>query len=272
MREVIKRISKEFGISRDEAELIVASLLEQPRFHMYLNSTLDAATQKTLERKLTQLKEDMPLEYVTQRAHFRDYELYIEPGVFIPRLETEYFIDLIAQYLGKTPRTILEIGTGTGAIAIALAHTFPTARIVATDISETALRCARTNVRNHGLETHIALTYSDLFQALSGQFDMIVSNPPYIPHSRIPALPKSVRHFEPLLALDGGTHGIQFIARLIEQGGDFLTPNGTMAIEIDEEQVDMLRDLVRTTLSMPFSFHKDLFNRSRYLFIGTIKE
>ncbi len=268
MREVIRRVSKEFGISRDEAELVVASLLEQPRFHIYLNGTIDTATQKTLERKLAQLKEDMPIEYVTKRTRFREYELHIEPGVFIPRLETEYFIDLIAQCSKEPPCTILEIGTGSGAIAIALAHIFPTAFIVATDISETALTCAHTNIRNHGLDTRITLMRGDMFDALSGQFDMIISNPPYIPHSRLPALPRSVRNFEPLSSLDGGKNGIQFITKLIERGGDFLTHNGSMAIEIDEEQVDILHELLSKTLSMPFSFHKDLFNRFRYLLIG----
>lgn len=271
MREVIRQVSKEFDISRDQAELVVASLLEQPRFSIYLNGTIDTATQKILERKLAQLKEDMPLEYVTKKAYFREYELHIEPGVFIPRLETEYFIDLIVQYSKEPPRTILEIGTGSGAIAIALANIFPTASIVATDISETALTSAHTNIRNHGLNTHIALMRANMFDALSGQFDMIVSNPPYVPHSRLRTLPESVRNFEPLSALDGGKNGIQFITRLIERGRDFLTPSGSMAIEIDEEQVDILHELLTKTLSMPFSFHKDLFDRFRYVLIGNTK-
>jgi len=271
MREVIRKVSKEFGISRDEAEQVVASLLEQPRFHICLHGSIDTAIQKKLERKLAQLKEDMPIEYVTKKAHFREYELHIEPGVFIPRPETEYFIDLIAQYSAESPYRILEIGTGSGAIAIALAHIFPHAFIVATDISETALTCAYTNIRNHGLDTHIALMRGDMFDALSGQFDMIISNPPYVPHSRLPALPRSVRNFEPLSALDGGKNGIHFITRLIECSGIFLTHNGSMAIEIDEEQVNILRELLTKTLSMPFSFHKDLFGRFRYLFIGNTK-
>lgn len=272
MREVIRRVSKEFGISRDEAELVVASLLERPRFRLYMDEKIDTATEKTLELKIRQLKKDMPIEYITKRALFRDYELRIEPGVFIPRLETEYFIDLIARLAKNHPRSILEIGTGSGAIAIALAHVFPTARIVATDISETALTCARFNIKNHGLDARIALLCSNMFTALSGRFDMIISNPPYIPHARIQKLPRSVRMYEPLPALDGGRNGIQFIRKLIEQGGDFLIPKGSMAIEIDEEQVEMLRDFLNTTRSTPFFFYKDLFNRFRYLFIGNVKE
>ena len=272
MKEVVKQVGKELGISRDEAELVVASLLEQPRFSMYMNTTIDGAQHRILLDKLALLKGGMPIEYVTSQAHFRDYVLHIEPGVFIPRLETEYFIELIAQHTEEPPGSILDIGTGTGAIAIALAHLFPSASLIATDISETALTCAQKNIEKYKLENLITLVRADMFEGLSEKFDMIVSNPPYIPRSRLHILPKSVRDFEPVQALDGGEKGIEFITRLILSGTTHLKQNGMMAIEIDETHADLLREFLNTSISISFSFHKDLFKRCRYLLIRNIKK
>lgn len=272
MKEVVKQVGKELGISRDEAELVVASLLEQPRFSIYMNTTIDATQHRILLDRLALLKKGMPIEYVTKKAHFRDYVLHVEPGVFIPRLETEYFIELIAQHTKEPPSTILEIGTGTGAIAIALAHLFPNASIIATDISSTALTCAQKNIEKYRMDNLITLVRSDMFDGLSERFDMIVSNPPYVPRSRLHILPKSVREFEPVQALDGGEKGIQFITRFVASGKNHLKQSGMMAIEIDETHVELLREFLHTSLSISFSFHEDLFNRCRYLLIGNIKK
>lgn len=272
MKEVVKQVGKELGINRDEAELVVASLLEQPRFSIYMNATINDAQHRILLDKLALLKKGMPIEYVTKQAHFRDYVLHIEPGVFIPRLETEYFIELIAQHTKEPPSTILDIGTGTGAIAIALAHLFPDTSIIATDISETALTCAQKNIEKYRLKNLITLVRSNMFDGLSEKFDMIVSNPPYIPRSRLHMLPKSVRDFEPVQALDGGEKGIQFITRCVLSGKTHLEQNGIIAIEIDETHTELLREFLTTSTSVSFSFHKDLFNRCRYLLIRNIKK
>ncbi|GAH51102.1 unnamed protein product, partial [marine sediment metagenome] len=108
MREIVARVVKELAVSRGEAELIVASLLEKPRFEIYLNDSIDQESRQFLRAKLMQLKNGMPLEYVTKRMHFMDYSLRIYPGVFIPRFETEYFIELIEKLIDFVPEQILD--------------------------------------------------------------------------------------------------------------------------------------------------------------------
>jgi release factor glutamine methyltransferase len=269
MRELIKRVTDDFNITRDEAELIVATLLERPRFEMYMNNTLDDQTATMLSIKLKQLKKGIPLEYITKRVQFRDYLLSVYPGVFIPRVETEYLIECIEHAVPAPPKTILEIGVGCGAISIALAQLYPQAHIVATDISPRALRCAQDNIDQLGLQKRITLIRNSLYDGISSTFDLIVSNPPYVALSRLQSLPKSVRDFEPLVALNGGKNGITIIYKLIHQGIDYLASQGMMALEIDENQVALLTQLLRTTSVHSFSFQQDLYGRYRYLFIGT---
>jgi len=272
MREIIKRVTKEFQITKDEAELIIATMLERPRFEIYMNSTLDSELATILLLKLRQLKNGVPIEYITKRVQFMDYPLTIYPGVFIPRVETEYLVECIAQMMDVPPQEILEIGTGCGAVSIVLARIFPEAKITATDISPIAIRNASENIEHLNLKGQITLLRSNLFEGLSARFDLIVSNPPYIPSSRLRFLPKSVMDYEPILAINGGEKGIQFIKRLMCWGEDYLKPQGMMALEIDEDQVEFLTHILNENVSKPFSFKKDLFGRFRYLFIGNFKD
>lgn len=271
MREIVKEASEDLKITRDEAELIIASLLERPRFKIYHDEKLDGASARLIKMKLRQLKSGVPIEYITKKVQFMDYRLSIVPGVFIPRLETEYFIELITKLVKNEPKKILEIGTGCGAIAISLARIFRQARIIATDISARAIENASLNINNFGLEKQISLSQSDLFNHLSGNFDLIVSNPPYIPSPRLKFLPKSVRDFEPILAIDGGREGISFIKKIIKQGREFVKPNGLMAMEIDEDEVAALKDFLEASEFKYYFFKKDLFGRFRYLFIDKLK-
>jgi release factor glutamine methyltransferase len=270
MKEVIKQVRKKLNISRDEAELVVATLLEQPRFKIYLDEKIDAKTLDILWHKIQQLESGMPIEYITNKVQFLDYSLKICPGVFIPRLETEYLTELVAKLIDLQPKRILDVGTGCGAIAIALADIFPKAQVLATDLSTVALANAAENIETLGLKERITLLNSNLFEKLSGKFDLIISNPPYIPSSRIKELPKSVKDFEPILAIDGGKQGVQFIKKLIQDGKHYIQPNGVMAIEIDEDEVSILKEFLKKIISIPFFFRKDLFGHMRYLFIGSL--
>ena len=217
-RELVRAASKELGIGRNEAELVVATLMNRPRFEIYLRDVIDENDRVILWSRIEQLKSGMPIEYVTKRVQFHDYTLNIQPGVFIPRIETEYFVELIPRVLPQSPDRILEIGTGCGAISIALAHLYADAKIIATDISELAIANAVQNVRAYDLESRINLLRCDVFEGIKGEFDLIVSNPPYVPSNRMKLLPKSVREFEPLEAIDGGLQGVQFVEKLIEEG------------------------------------------------------
>jgi release factor glutamine methyltransferase len=272
MREIVAQVVKELAVSRGEAELIAASLLEKPRFEIYLNDSIDQESRQLLHAKLIQLKNGMPLEYVTKRMHFMDYSLRIYPGVFIPRFETEYFIELIEKLIDFVPEQILDIGTGTGAISIALAHLYPDVHIVATDISDKAIRCVRENIKEFGLTDRIHLLQCSICDGVNTRFDLIISNPPYIPSSRLHSLPKSVRDFEPMLAIDGGQDGIQFIKLIMQQTAEYLNPGGIVALEIDEDTVITIKEFLQTNGYDQFSFRRDQFGKYRYLFIGKLKD
>ena len=168
-------------------------------------------------------------------------------------------------------KKILEIGTGCGAISIALANLFPEAHIFATDVSPSALECASQNIDKYELHKQIYLLRCSMFDGILTKFDLVVTNPPYIPRSRLKSLPKSVLDFEPIVAIDGGERGVHFINKLIQEGENYLNPKGVMAIEIDESEVEILRIFLMKTTTQSFFFKKDLFGRNRYLFIGNFE-
>jgi release factor glutamine methyltransferase len=272
MRELVRNVSKQLEINRSEAELVIAALLNRPRFELYTKDTIGASDEAVLWSRIDQLRHGTPIEYVTQRVQFREHALKIMPGVFIPRSETEYFVELIPYVIPSAPRRILEIGTGCGAISVALAHRYPDAEIVATDISRLALGNALENAREQNLHSRLNFIQGDMYDAIAGTFDLIVSNPPYVPSERMSELPESVRGFEPLNAIDGGQHGVQFIERLVSEGIKRLSGPGVMALEIDEESTDILKEFLDAHGIRKFRFCKDLFKRYRYLFIGDIDE
>ncbi|MBN2619935.1 peptide chain release factor N(5)-glutamine methyltransferase [candidate division WOR-3 bacterium] len=267
MRELVTRVRDTLCVERREAELIVAALLDRPRFSVYFNEPIDDRARTLLVMKVAQLKQGVPIEYITNRTQFLDYQLCVHPGVFIPRTETEYFVELIIKKTKRPPDSILDVGTGTGAISIALAHAFPSSTIIATDISENALTCARTNIARYRLIQRIHLVRTDMLKGLAAPFDLIVSNPPYVPRSRLHSLPKSVKYYEPLIALNGGEDGTKFTKVLIENSVPVMKDRGCIAIEIDEEAESDLTDYLKTNTCLHYSFKKDLFQKSRYVFL-----
>jgi len=167
----------------------------------------------------------------------------------------------------RLPRKILDIGTGTGAISIALAHAFPSSMIVATDISAQALACAQQNIEACHTAKGIVLVRMDMCKGLDTTFDLIVSNPPYIPCSRLLSLPKSVKYYEPLTALNGGKRGTMFTKVMIKCCTPIINEHGCMAIEIDEEAVDDLAEFLAASIHMRYTFINDQFQKNRYLFL-----
>ncbi len=268
MKEVVRKLSKEFNLSIDETELIVSTLLDRPRFELYLKPDIDDCVDNLLRLKFFLIKNGVPIEYITKKVQFLNYTLNIIPGVFIPRLETEYFVELIASLIGFKPKSICEIGTGCGAISIALAELFPEAKFIATDICPLAMENAQKNIVSLNLSERITLVRADLFSCFSkSAFDLIVCNPPYVPAERIDILPKSVRDYEPRKAIDGGKNGTEFIRKIVDNAGFFLKKDNGIALEIDEEQEQELH-LYLKSRTLNYFFRKDLFGKIRYLFIG----
>ncbi len=187
------------------------------------------------------------MAYLVGRKEFYSLTLEVSPAVLIPRPETEFavveFLEL-ARSLDQ-PRAV-DVGTGSGCLAIACAHQHSSLRFVAIDCSADALALARKNAARHGVADRIDFRLGDLLGPVAGEppFDLIVSNPPYIPTDVIPTLEPGVRDYEPHLALDGGCDGLRAVARLIEQSVPTLKPGGHLILEIGTAQEQPVRALI----------------------------
>ena len=183
-----------------------------------------------------------PLAYITGRREFYGLEFLVDERVLIPRQETELLVDLASGACADREGervVIADAGTGSGAIAVALASRISHSFIYATDVSAGALEVAGANAERHGVAERVRLLRGDLLAPLPERADVIVSNPPYIATEDLPRLPEDVRR-EPALALDGGLAGTSVIARLLEQAARSLMPGGSLFVEISPEQRDVV--------------------------------
>lgn len=177
----------------------------------------------------------IPAAYLTREAFLGEHRFYVDERVIIPR---SYFLEVIPRLRkllgrrGHGPARMADVCTGSGCLAILLAHVFPGAKVDAIDVSKKALEVARINVREHGLQGRVGLFRSDVFDSVPpARYDVILSNPPYEPSARVDALPPEFRR-EPRLALDGGADGLAIIRKLLEQARERLLPRGIVLIEV----------------------------------------
>jgi len=202
-----------------------------------------------------------PLPYLTGRATFYNLDLAVTPDVLIPRPETETLVDLA---LRAQPKTIVDVGTGSGCIAIALTTQLPRARAVATDRSKAALRVAAANARSYCVHDRVHFVHCDLARPLRGPVDLLVSNPPYIAEAEWPTLPRSVRDHEPRLALDGGADGLAVVRRILAVARRVVAPGGTVLIEIGATQGQGALAAAQTRYpAAEVTLHPDLAGRDR---------
>ena len=224
--------------ARLDAEMLMAETLRVERGRLYMNPdrALDDAALARFRALIARRARGEPVSYITGRREFWSLDFVVTPAVLTPRPETELLVETAVELVAaKSPPRILDLGTGSGAIAVALAKEIIGAEIVATDISREALEIARANARRHGVEDRISFLAGDLFAPVAdmrGAFDLIVSNPPYIRRDDIPALPRDVRDFEPRIALDGGVDGLDFYRRIAGEAARYLSADGSIAVEI----------------------------------------
>ncbi|MEK7848360.1 MAG: peptide chain release factor N(5)-glutamine methyltransferase, partial [Chloroflexota bacterium] len=189
-----------------------------------------------------------PAAYILKRREFYGLEFYVDRRVLIPRPETELLVEKALEVAGGRPLRVAEVGVGCGAVAIALAHHLPRARIWATDISLEALQVARRNRRRYRLGRRVHLLPGDLLLPVPGLVDLIVSNLPYVRDADIPGLPPEVRDYEPLPALRGGPDGLDVVRRLVAQAPARLRPGGWLLFEVGQGQAEVACGLVREAL------------------------
>lgn len=274
--EVIQR-STEFLAKRGvesprlQAELLLAHLLALPRMKLYLNferalSTTETDSMRDLVKRRGTRE---PLQHIVGSVSFCGLELAVNRSVLIPRPETELLAEAGWEFLAAAGEAaaVLDLGTGSGCLAIALAVKCPAARLVATDISPEALAVALANAARHSVAERIDFRVGDGFAAVpaAARFDLIVSNPPYIATAEIAMLEAEVRDHDPRLALDGGADGLDFYRRIVAETGAFLKPGGKLMLEFGDGQAGALTGLFTGGKWIVEAVKDDYSQRSRIL-------
>ncbi|MEO8737793.1 MAG: peptide chain release factor N(5)-glutamine methyltransferase [Edaphobacter sp.] len=238
--------------ARRDAELLLLHVLQIDRATLlaYPDRSLTPDQLAAYETAITRRLKHEPIQYITGRQEFFGLQLKVTPATLIPRPETEHLVEAVLDRLPHdVPLKVLDIGTGTGAIALALAAHLPLAEITAVDLSVEALAVASENAITHHLAHRIRFLRSDLLAALSQEvqmqaFDAIVSNPPYVPEGDRAGLHPQVRDYEPAEALFAGSLGLDIYRRLVPQTYAALRPGGLLALEIGHGQSEALSNLL----------------------------
>ncbi|MBI4283620.1 MAG: peptide chain release factor N(5)-glutamine methyltransferase [Chloroflexi bacterium] len=220
-----------------ESELLLRHVLRMSRVQLYLglDDEFDAEEDETLGQLIQRRLNHEPTAYITGHREFYGLDFSVDPNVLIPRPESELLVEKTLQLArSQSVSTIAEVGTGSGVIAISLALNLPQATIYATDISAAALKVARFNCQKHGVADRVCLLEGDMLAPLPEPVDLIVANLPYVKQSELPRL--HTLSFEPALALDGGTDGLEKIRQLCLQMEAKLHPGGSLLLEIGQGQ------------------------------------
>lgn len=257
---------------RLQIELLLAHVLQMPRMKLYLNfeRVLAEAELETLRGLVKRRAEREPLQHIVGSTSFCGFEIAVNSAVLVPRPETELLAEQAWQFvagLGERASTVLDFGTGSGCVAIAMAAKCPGCIVHAVDISEAALAVAKQNATRHGLAERIRFHAGDGFAALPAglQFDLLVSNPPYIPSAEISQLQPEVRDHDPVVALDGGPDGLDFYRRLAAQSGAWLKAGGRLMLELGDGQAAPVSALLTPHGWLVARVEKDYSGRERIL-------
>ena len=257
------------------AEVLLAYQLNTDRLKLYLEYDQPVG-EKDLDHYRAMIKrliDGEPLQYITGIQEFWSIDFIVNSSVLIPRPETEILVEQARkiyneEYIEKNPDvSILDIGTGSGAIAIAIASELEHAKISASDISAKALDTAKLNAAKHGMENRISFYKGNLLEPFEKDrqlFDIILSNPPYVTKNDYELLPKKIKDFEPKLALESGEDGLSHIRIILEKAPAFLNPGGWLIIEMDPAQTDPVIQIIsHNTEYIASQVIKDYSNKDR---------
>lgn len=266
----------EFSNPLLEAQLILSYILGVDKVYLYtykdkMVSESDASKYFQLVNKR---KQGYPLQYIVGKQEFMGIDFYVGEGVLVPRPDTEILVESVINWAEKYIDNneiirIIDIGTGSGAVAVSLAYYIKKAIVYTVDISKIALKFAEKNRNKLNLNERVVLLNGDMFEPLEGlnlkgKIDIVVSNPPYIPTDDIPFLQKEVSIFEPITALDGGKDGLYFYRKIIPKAKEYLISGGFLALEIGYDQGEKVKKLISNEKSFEnISILKDLSGHDR---------
>jgi len=245
---------------RLDAELLLAHALGYPRARLLarLHDRQDVPTFDALIRR--RLVHE-PIAYILGEWEFFSLTFEASRPVLVPRPETEHLVEVVLEFIGKEPARVLDIGTGTGCVAVAVAHNAPNSSVVATDIDPLALDVAARNIARYGLGQRVLLREGDLFDAVRETgplFDVVCSNPPYVEEAAWSQLPPVITRYEDPRALLAGEDGLAIIRRLVSAAPPFLRPRGVLALEIGMGQHVAVEALLREHAYEDIRFTRDL--------------
>lgn len=231
---------------RLDAEVLLAACLKIDRLHLFTHAErlVDAPAAQVYIGWIQRRTKGEPVSYIVGIKEFWSLPFRVTPAVLIPRPETEVLVEEALAVMPERPGTgwrVLDVGTGSGAIAVALATEREDVQVTATDLSREALAVAEDNADRNGVKDHVRLLQGDLFAPVTGSFDLIVSNPPYISSSDYDLLPSGIRDYEPVGALLAGDDGTEVHRKLIDEGKAFLKSGGWLIMEMGEDQGAKLR-------------------------------
>jgi release factor glutamine methyltransferase len=261
---------------RLQAELLLAHLLKMPRMKLYLNfdRALTTAETDSFREYIKRRGQREPLQHITGSTSFCGFEIIVNRNALVPRPETELLAEQGWTFLStfSSPPAVLDFGTGTGCIAIALVAKCPQAKIIAVDLSPDALTLAKQNAEKNRVADKIEFRQGDGFSALpaDARFDLIISNPPYISTAEIATLQPEVRDFDPRPALDGGADGLVFYRMFASQAKSFLRPGGKIMLEFGDGQTPAIKKIFSDENWIVEAIKADYSQRER-IFIASWK-
>ncbi|MBE7049008.1 MAG: peptide chain release factor N(5)-glutamine methyltransferase [Ruminococcaceae bacterium] len=236
---------------RLDAEVLLAHLLQQERLYLLIHrddvveNSLTNSYRKLIKRRATH----EPVAYILGHKEFMSLHFSLEPGVLIPRPDTETLVEHIIHTYQQQRISILDLCTGSGAIAVSLAYYLPNASITAYDVSSLCVTVAKKNAEKNGVASRVQVEQQDILKPFStGEcYDCVVSNPPYIPKAEINNLAKDVREYEPRMALEAGDDGLLFYRHIAKTVPDLLAPGGMLALEVGHDQAESVTMLLQKT-------------------------
>ena len=231
------------------------------KYYANMQMTVDGRSAEKYNELVNQRAGHIPLQHIIVTQEFMGLTFKVNENVLIPRQDTELLVENVVDYLGNDERTVLDMCTGSGCIAVSIDRLSKNSKVTAVDISEKALEVAQENNRLNNAK--VTFIQSDLFTNVTGKYDIIVSNPPYIRTDEIPKLMEEVKSHEPVMALDGMEDGLYFYKKICGEASDYLNDNGKIFFEIGYDQGDDVSEILRQNRFCNIEVLKDLSGNDR---------